>query len=254
MISVTDDAFFLASEAGALEVPVLLRSAITLTDPLGSGPHGPRTEQTGGSLSSIIPIRKASVGSSTITVCFIRSNKMFYKIVNDRAFCNSFVTIKIKDKAMRYSFGDQDAYRQNFIKDGGAWKPGGNIVLSPDQSSAENEVLQAMVDLDGDKDAVIKMEPCAESQPRTVRLKAVRTDQTVTDLGDRTITDPALIYARKVLSGMKRYIKHVSVIIPLAHGQSAIYSAYRDFDRSSSLVIRDKWGNCLSRHEIKVSE
>ena len=82
MISVTDDAFFLASEAGALEVPVLLRSAITLTDPLGSGPHGPRTEQTGGSLSSIIPIRKASVGSSTITVCFIRSNKMFYKTSN----------------------------------------------------------------------------------------------------------------------------------------------------------------------------
>ena len=176
-----------------------------------------------------------------------------FEIVPDDSFCNSFVTIKIKDQAVRYSFGDQDAYRQSFVKDGGSWKPVGNIVLSRDLADARSEVFQHMVNLEDDKNAVINVEPCTESQPRTVRLKAVRTDQTVTDLGERTITDPALIYARKVLSGMKRYIKHVSVVIPLDHGQSAVYSAYRDFDRSSSLVIRDKWGNCLSRHEIKVN-
>lgn len=175
-----------------------------------------------------------------------------FDIVPDNSFVNSFVTIKLRDQAVRYSFGDQDAYRQNFIKDGGSWKPVGNIVLSRDLADARSEVHQAMVDLE-DEDVVWNIEPCTESQPRTVRLKAVRTDQTVTDLGERTITDPALIYARKVLSGMKRYIKHVSVVIPLDHGQSAVYSAYRDFDRSSSLVIRDKWGNCLSRHEIKVN-
>jgi len=174
---------------------------------------------------------------------------------------NTNVTITWKKNAkkydvIRYSIGDQDAFSQRWKFDDmrKEWRPHSHMVRYMCLKTLEASLWGLMTN--GSKkfrDHVRMVSSCGHDSPSTIRelrLKAVRTDHHVTDLGIRTTGEPALIYARKVLAGMSKRIKHVTAVTRDKHGNTAHFNAYRDFERSSHMLFIDKFGNRVSRHDI----
>lgn len=174
---------------------------------------------------------------------------------------NSNATITWKKNAkkydvIRYSIGDQDAFSQRWKYDDmrKEWRPHSHMVRYMCLKTLEASLWGLMTN--GNKkfrDHVHTVLSTPHDHPsiiRELRLKAVRTDHHVTDLGIRTTGEPGLIYARKVLAGMSKKIKHVTAVATDKHGNTAHFNAYRDFERSSHMLFVDKFGNRVSRHDI----
>jgi len=160
--------------------------------------------------------------------------------------------VKKNFDAIRYSIGDQDAFSQLWKYDDmrEEWRPYTHMTRWVCLQSLAQTVKLTMNNRYKDIEEVTFTPHDHPSTIRELRLKAVRTDHHVTDLGIRTTGEPALIYARKVLAGMSKRIKHVTAVVTDKHGNKAHFNAYRDFDRSSHMLFIDKFGNRVSRHDI----
>lgn len=154
--------------------------------------------------------------------------------------------------AIRYSIGDQDAFSQLWKYDDmrEEWRPYTHMTRWVCLQSLSSNIKST---LKNRLENIEKLRVTPHDHPSTIRelrLKAVRTDHHVTDLGIRTTGEPGLIYARKVLAGMSKKIKHVTAVATDKHGNKAHFNAYRDFERSSHMLFMDKFGNRVSRHDI----
>lgn len=153
---------------------------------------------------------------------------------------------------VRYSIGDQDAFSQFWKYDDmrEEWRPYSDMTRWVCLQSLMQTIKLTLNNRFEDIEDFVFIPHDDPSTIRELRLKAVRTDHHVTDLGIRTTGEPALIYARKVLAGMSKRIKHVTAVTRDKNGNTAHFNAYRDFERSSHMLFVDKFGNRVSRHDI----